>query len=125
MTDEQPAILDEGVLNDLRASVSDDHAFVADLVRTYLEDGAEQVRQIEEAAASGDPTGAVRPAHTLKSSSGTLGASRLAATARSLELAGRTASEAEIRSNLETLRDDWGATADALRRWLATEGDAR
>lgn len=125
MTDQQPALLDEGVLDDLRASVSGDRAFVIDLVQTYLEDGSEQVRQIEEAASGGDPAGVVRPAHTLKSSSGTLGASRLAATARSLELAGRAASEAEVRLHLEALRDDWEATAEAFRRWLATEGDRR
>ena len=63
--------------------------FVRELVDAYVSDSAEQVAGIEAALAAGDADALVRPAHTLKSSSATLGAMELSATARTLEMAAR------------------------------------
>ncbi len=80
MTD-QPPIIDQQVLDELRASVGGDDAFVAELCATYVTEGAEHMSQIEAAAAAGDVEAIVRPAHSLKSSSASLGAARISASA--------------------------------------------
>ena len=113
----QPPVLDEAVLAELSASVEGDRAFVVELVNAYLADGPEMVDEIDGAVAAGDPAALVRPAHTLKSSSATVGALRLAAASRELEMAGRSGSVASA----VTLRSDWDAAAAALEEWVAGE----
>ena len=73
------AVLDIGVLDELRASVGDDEGFVRDLVETYLAEGPAHMAQVAAAAASADAEAIVRPAHTLKSSSAALGLTRMSA----------------------------------------------
>jgi HPt (histidine-containing phosphotransfer) domain-containing protein len=120
MTDERAAPLDPGVLSDLRSSVGDDQGFVVELIDAFLADGAEQLSAIGKAVATGDAEALVRHAHTLTSSSATLGALRLAAIARELELAGRTASiEPAVGDGLARLHAEWDAATDALRAWVA------
>jgi HPt (histidine-containing phosphotransfer) domain-containing protein len=113
-------ILDEQTLTDVRASVDDDADFVVDLVRTYLADGQVHVADIAAAIASDDADALVRPAHTLKSSSATVGALRLSARARRLETAGRTGSLDEAaRADAAGLDSEWEETSEALERWMA------
>ena len=88
----QPPVLDEATLAELSASVEGDRAFVVELINAYLADGGAQVDAIEAAVAADDAEALVRPAHTLKSSSATVGALRLAAASRELEMAGRSGS---------------------------------
>jgi HPt (histidine-containing phosphotransfer) domain-containing protein len=114
-------VLDEDVMAELSASVQGDQSFVAQLIRAYLADGPAHVYAIEQAIASGDAAALVRPAHTLKSSSATVGAQRLAAAARELEMAGRSESLASVSPGAaDALRADWEATANALDAWLAS-----
>ena len=113
------ATLDPTVLEELLASVEDDRAFVVDLVEAYLADGAEHVAQLS-ASGSGDLDAAVRPAHTLKSSSATVGARRLAETARTIEMAARDGSSGDVKTALDRLPSEWSETAAALRAWLAS-----
>ena len=84
--------LDTGVIDGLRASVEGDTAFVIELIDAFLADSATQLQAIDIAVAAGDPEAVVRPAHTLKSASATLGAMQLSTTARTLETAGRAGS---------------------------------
>jgi two-component system, sensor histidine kinase and response regulator len=119
MQEADPPIVDERVLADVRASVDDDDAFVADLVRTYLADGPEHLVEIAAAVAADDAAALVRPAHTLKSSSATVGAARLSARSRRLEMAARSGTIDEAaRADAEGIDDEWRATADALARWI-------
>ncbi len=120
MTETARPTLDPGILVSLRESVGGDVGFVRDLVDTYLSDGASQVSAIVAAAAAADADALVRPAHTLKSASYTLGAMRLGDLARALEMRGRggilegTAEEADA-----TVRE-WAAAERALRAWVGT-----
>jgi len=115
-------ILDTRVLDELAASVGGDRAFVVELVDTYLDDSAEQVDAIGASVDADDAAGLVRPAHTLKSSSATLGAQQLAARARALEMAGRSGTlDDEARSSASALRADWEAAVAALQAWKAGE----
>lgn len=120
MNQPQPAILDEEVLDELRASVEGDRAFVVELVEAYLSDGATHVAEVEAAVSAGDAAALVRPAHTLKSSSATVGALRLAGLARELEVLARSgAMDARAPERLPPLREAWEAAAAALRGWVA------
>ena len=107
-------VLDEGVLQDLRASVGDDEAFIVDLVETYVNEGATNLDGILAAAAAGDPEAIVRPAHTLKSSSASLGAMRLSAIARGLEATGRAGVSDGLAEDAELARSTWLATLEAF-----------
>lgn len=117
---DQP-ILDESVLSELLASVGGDTEFVVQLLETYVADAQLQIAEIDAAVAANDAAALVRPAHTLKSSSATVGAQRLAARSRRLEQAGRsgTIDDEATRSNVAALHDEWPAAADALRLWMA------
>jgi two-component system sensor histidine kinase/response regulator len=115
-------ILDETVLRDLGASVNDDRSFVVELIEAFLADGEQHLAAIETGQANGDVEALVRPAHTLKSSSATVGAMRLSATARELEMAGRSgALDAATSERVARLHADWEASADALRAWVTGE----
>ena len=123
MTGPEADTLDEAVLNELRASVQGDRAFVVELIEAYLVDGAAHIEAIGAAVDAGDADALVRPAHTLKSSSATLGAARISATARELELLGRSgALGSGVGDLVGRVREDWPATAAALRSWAGREG---
>src|SRR2546423_5316049 len=90
MPDADGTALDQAVLSELKETTGDDPAFVRDLIETYLADVPVQLEGIEAAVAANDAEALIRPAHTLKSSSATVGAMRLAETSRALDMAGRT-----------------------------------
>jgi HPt (histidine-containing phosphotransfer) domain-containing protein len=120
----QPPVLDEGVLAELSASVQGDRSFVVELINAYLADGPAMVDAIDAAVAAEDATSLVRPAHTLKSSSATVGALRLAATSRELEMAGRSGSVLPGTSaSAAALRADWESAVVALEAWVAESED--
>ena len=122
MRDADLATLDPVVIDELLTSVGGDHAFVAELIDAYLTDAPIQLGEIDAAAAAGDAAAMVRPAHTLKSSSATLGLQRLAAAARELEMAGRSgALDASVGEAVATVHADWDAGTAALRAWIDGE----
>lgn len=118
---EDSHVIDDGVLAELRASVENDMAFVRELVDAYIVDSAGCVDAIEAAVAADDAAALVRPAHTLKSSSATVGALPLSATARTLEAAARagTLDDDGTQAAAARIRGEWGASSTALRAWLA------
>jgi HPt (histidine-containing phosphotransfer) domain-containing protein len=119
--DSNAPLVDATVLDQLAASVGGDRTFVVQLIETYAGDSAAQLQAVEEAVAAGDAAALVRPAHTLKSGSATLGAQRVSLQARVLEMAGRAGSlDDETHTVATSLRGDWEATVTALRAW--TEG---
>jgi HPt (histidine-containing phosphotransfer) domain-containing protein len=66
--------------------------FVVELVDAYLADAPQQVAAIRTALGEGDVEGLVRPAHTIKGSSLSLGGARVAEVARTIEERGRAGS---------------------------------
>ncbi len=123
MTESKPQVLNEAVLEELEASVQGDRAFIVDLVETYLADGASHLVEVVAAMTAADASALVRPAHTLKSSSATVGAERVAAMARRLEAAGRSGIiEADLGDEAARLDVAWDETADALRAWIRRGG---
>jgi HPt (histidine-containing phosphotransfer) domain-containing protein len=109
MPDDTP-LLDRAVLDELRESVGDDEAFIADLVSTYVDEGRGHFDAMHAAAAAGDAAAIVRPAHTLKSSSAALGAMRVAQIAREIEMAGREGNAAGLVELVAAARTAWDET---------------
>ncbi|HEY7525673.1 MAG TPA: Hpt domain-containing protein [Candidatus Limnocylindria bacterium] len=113
-------LVDEGVLADLLASTGDDPAFIRELLETYLAETPEQMAAMTAAVDANDADALVRPAHTLKSSSATLGAMRLSALARELEMAGRSGSLApSVRGLLDAATEAWAGTGEGLEAWFS------
>jgi HPt (histidine-containing phosphotransfer) domain-containing protein len=112
-------VLDEEVLGELLSSTDGDVDFVRELVEIYLADVPVQITGIADALEADDAAALVRPAHTLKSASATVGAMRLSAVARELEMAGRSGSlDAGARSGLADARSEVDAVRAAMAGWL-------
>lgn len=121
MNQRDAGILDPGTLEDLKASVEGDQDFVIELIEAYLTDGVLHVEAIAAALSAGDAEAMVRPAHTLKSSSATVGAMLLSSTARELELAARSGTLGPAgEAAAGRVPNEWDATTRALRSWIST-----
>jgi HPt (histidine-containing phosphotransfer) domain-containing protein len=107
-------VLDLAVVAELRASTGDDAEFMAELVEAYVSEGAENLEGILAAAAAADPTAIVRPAHSLKSTSASLGAMRLSAICRAIEEAGRESRGETLQADAHLARETWDATLQAF-----------
>ncbi len=122
MPDADIPVLDESVLAELLSSTDDDAAFVRELIDTYLADVAVQLAGITAAVEADDAVALVRPAHTLKSGSATVGAMQLSAVARALEMAGRSGTlDAQARARMEDARARADDASSALAAWVARE----
>ena len=112
-------VLDHDVLDEVLESTGNDIDFVKELVDTYLADAPAQLDGMAQAIEADNAASLVRPAHTLKSSSATVGAMRLSAVARELEMAGRSGLlEPSAREMLAEARAESAAATDAIGAWL-------
>lgn len=119
MREPEVPILDERVLTEVMETTGDDIGFVRELVETYLADTPAQLEAMTAAVEADDAAALVRPAHTLKSSSATVGAMRLSSMARELEMAGRSGTLGlAAHAGLDAARAEWQAAADAFAAWL-------
>lgn len=114
MTEEAP-IIDHAVIADLRESTGGDDDFVRELVEAYVAEAVGYLDEMRRAASAGDATAIIRPAHTLKSSSATLGAMRLAGISRGIEEAGRAGRSDDLVVDVARAQAAWDETIDALR----------
>ena len=116
--------LDPTVLTNLLTMVGDDPDFVDQLVDAYLADAAQQSAAVRAALVAADPEAIVRPAHTLKGSSLSVGAARVAEIARAIEERGRGGSLDGVEGLVADLERAAADAAVALedaraRRWAA------
>ena len=93
--------------------------FVAELVRTFLEEAPRMIEQLIVAMAGNDAGTFKRVAHSLKSNSHTFGAMKLGALAKDLELAGLEKVIAEDAKALATLGEDSRRVATALEELIS------
>ena len=86
----EPVLLDRAMLDSIRAAMpADGDGLVARVIARYLEQTPGLLARMGEAAAAGELVGLGRIAHSLKSSSATLGATALAERCRRIESAVR------------------------------------
>ena len=113
-TTESP--LDSMIIDQLRAlQRPGDPDMLQELADIYVEDAAKAMRTLHEALNAGDARRVYETAHTLKSSSASLGARRLAAVFEKLERMGRTAALDGAGDLLVTAEVEFTAACTALR----------
>jgi HPt (histidine-containing phosphotransfer) domain-containing protein len=79
--------IDATAFAELLETIGGDREFLADLVGTYLADSPVQFAALRAAIADGEAAGARRAAHSLKSTSASMGAQRLSDICRRIEAA--------------------------------------
>lgn len=105
--------VDPAAIDRLLEMTGGDPEFLDELVQTYLEDAVVQLDAMRTAADGGSAEAMVRPAHSLKSNSASMGAEHLAEQCRALEADARSgtvvqAAErvAEATAEFERVRSD-------------------
>lgn len=106
--------LDDATIAQLFEAVGSDPAFLDELAAAYLGDAPEQLAAARAAIAAGSADELVRPAHTLKSSSATLGAQTLAGLARELEQRARAGSLDGAETGLAAAEAEFARVGTAL-----------
>lgn len=110
----QPAF-DPSVFETLRASVSDDATFLAGLIADYLDDAEDHIHAMRRAAERDDATQLERTAHSLKSTSETVGALALAETCRTIEALAHEDQLDDATPHVRTAAEQFDAVKDTLR----------
>ncbi|WP_298830543.1 Hpt domain-containing protein [uncultured Piscinibacter sp.] len=105
--------IDVAVFSELQAQAGAD--FVAELVATFADEGADLLVALRSAAAQGEATSFRRAAHSIKSNAIAFGARALAEQARALELGGLPNDSAGI----DVLSTLFESTIAALRQRAA------
>lgn len=130
MEDGPPAI-DRDVLDELEQSVGDDRAFLRELVETYLDDAPRQIAALRSGIANGDVELTNRAAHTLKSTSASIGALGLSAMARELQTMtavettdAADLSEPEVTALVEVIATEFESVRAELESLVPADSDA-
>ena len=114
-------ILDKRVLDELLSFADDgDPDLLTDLIQMFLDDGPAKVAAVHEGLAVGDFEKAERAAHSLKGSSGNLGAHLLQAVCEGLQLSTRN-HEMATAKGLEPQLDQRYAEAEQALRGVLRE----
>ena len=109
---EQPAeVLDETVVVGLRELGQTDFS---DLVTIFVTDCSTRMADLGQAAADGDFEKVAKVAHSLKGSSGMLGASSMALRCDALQLVAATADEAAVTALIDLVAIDFARASEAL-----------
>jgi HPt (histidine-containing phosphotransfer) domain-containing protein len=114
--DELDDVLDQATLDSLVDSVGGDIEFLAELIDTYVADAPLQLEALNSALAAGDVAELVRPAHTLKSASASLGALGLAERCRQLEQSAKTGSLEGAAQTIDGIAAEVERVVNALER---------
>jgi HPt (histidine-containing phosphotransfer) domain-containing protein len=97
-------MIDESVITKLKAALGDDGAVIQQLIDLYAKDSPQQVADAELALERRDMAALARAAHSLKSTSATMGATTVSALALELELHAKQSALAPSAATLERLR---------------------
>lgn len=113
-------VLDHAVLDELLSFADDgDPELLVDLIQMFLEDSPSKVEAVNEGLAVGDFDKAERAAHSLKGSSGNLGARLVQDVCEKLQQSTRAHELETSRELAPKLSEYYDAAAIALRSVLA------
>lgn len=113
-------VLDHAVLDELMSFADDgDPELLVDLIQMFLEDSPSKVEAVNEALAVGDFDKAERAAHSLKGSSGNLGARFVQDVCEKLQLSTRNHELEVSRELAPKLAEYYTAAESELRKVLA------
>jgi HPt (histidine-containing phosphotransfer) domain-containing protein len=120
-------VLDHSILNGIRRLTGDPQsasAFLQVLANQYLEDAPKYLDQISTALREQNGTQLAQAAHTLRSSSATLGGTQLAGICKIVETLGRSQQVEAAQPYQQPLNDLARVFQDALRQELLPESSA-
>ncbi len=107
--------LDVAVLEDLSRQVGGDNPdLIEELIRIYLDNAPQLIRDMDTALAAGEAKTLLRAAHTLKSSSASLGATRLSIMSKAIELAARNEAMDGLREAIDAVKLEFTAVTAAF-----------
>jgi len=113
-------VLDHAVLEELLSFADDgDPELLVDLIQMFLEDSPSKVEAVTDGLAVGDFDKAERAAHSLKGSSGNLGARLVQDVCEQLQLSTRNHELDTSRELAPKLAEYYTAAASELRKVLA------
>ena len=90
--------------------------FLVELIGDYVEDATARVARLCQAAAAGDAEALTLEAHTLKSSSASLGAQSLSALAKRLEEMGRAGNLAALAEEIVRFTEQFAVVKASLEK---------
>ncbi|MCO6451638.1 MAG: Hpt domain-containing protein [Caldilineales bacterium] len=108
-------IIDEATLDALAEMA--DAEFVGELIDAFCEETPRQITELRAALADGDVEVFRRTAHTIKSTSATLGAPDFAKQAKALEDIGRAGDLSDAGDQVDRLAESYPQIEQALRAW--------
>jgi two-component system, sensor histidine kinase and response regulator len=113
---EEATVLDESVLADLRELQEEGEPdILEELIELYLEDAPSQIAALGEAVEAGEAQTVERIAHTLKGSSGNMGATRMTAVCSELEDVGASSVLYKAPELLKQLEEEFGRVRATLK----------
>ncbi|MFK7738977.1 MAG: Hpt domain-containing protein [Planctomycetota bacterium] len=117
-------VLDQSVLDELLSFADDgDPELLLDLIQMFLEDGPSKVEAVRQGVATGDFDMAERAAHSLKGSSGNLGAHLVQDVCEQLQVAARNQELDRTRELAPQLDSTYEAAEAALKQVLTQYKD--
>jgi HPt (histidine-containing phosphotransfer) domain-containing protein len=116
--------LDRAALAELLETVGGDREFLEELIDTYLGDSPSLLADLRAGMSAGDAAAVRRAAHTLKSTSATFGATRLATTCREIEAAAAADELVDLGPLAEAAETEYAGVAAELRATAGAGGAA-
>ena len=110
--EEANAVIDQQTIDQLRELMGSD--FMVELIDTYCQETGMLIEQLYQTLASRDTAAFGRCAHSIKSSSASLGALIFSQQARELEMMGKANDLSEAESKLEKLAADFVLVKQSL-----------
>ena len=105
--------IDPNTIAELKSTVGVD--FIGELIDAYLEETPRLIADLRQSLASQDAPTFGRNAHSIKSSSASLGALSFASLAKELEMMGKAGDLAGVEARVERLAEDYVKVEHALK----------
>jgi HPt (histidine-containing phosphotransfer) domain-containing protein len=110
------SVIDEPIFRELKETLGDD--FIPELISTYLEETPLLITNMQQALAEGKAEAFGRAAHSIKSSSASLGALDFSAQARDLEMIGKSGDLGQAAEKFARLTAAYPELEQALKNLL-------
>jgi HPt (histidine-containing phosphotransfer) domain-containing protein len=108
-------VIDRATLAGLASTT--DKEFVVELIDTFLEDAPQLLASLSAALGAGDAEGFRRAAHSLKSNGASLGAMTFSASAKELEMMGKSGELEGAETMVESLQSEFALVMQALKEY--------
>ena len=106
-------IIDPNTISELKATVG--FEFIGELIDTYLEETPRLIEELVQLLEKLDTVAFGRTAHSIKSSSASLGALSFSALAKELEMMGKAGDLTGAEAKVEQLKVNYGQVKRALK----------